>query len=461
MLEESKVRSTMTTMWGFRGGARWAMVLAAFSVLLVASPPTYAQCVSGSDGSDGAITFSVPSGLSSVVLDFNPRTICSQVGVSCTKTAGPGSSVELDTDGDNVYHFTTVTVGQSVSLRLLAKNMRNPGPVVWLALGDVTFNRYSTLDLYAQNGHVGGQNYSVRTPSEPGPGGYPGGVGAKPGDLPGAGGGPGAGAVPSSEMGCSAGHVIALSTVRCSGGGAKYGTDSIQPLVGGSGGSGGHAYGTFMGAGGGAGGGAIRITSGGTLTLPREGFVNVRGGYTRDRQNGGYGGGAGSGGAAHFQAPVITCQSTTIAAEGGQGNGENGANGRIRFDSNAVPQGCINYPTALTGPLLNVPLPAAFASVRVVSFGGQAVPEVPDAAYTAPDVNVDSTAPLAVAIEAKNIPRGTVVKLIVSSEGSGAGTADQTVDTTPLVGDSDALTTATAQVTLPRGVSRVFVRAVW
>ena len=454
----------MTTMWGFRGGARWAVVLAALSVLLVASPPTYAQFVSGSDGSDGAITFSVPSGLSSVTFTFDPRTICSQVGVACTKAPGTGGAVELDDDGDNVYHFTTVTVGQSVTVRFWAKYMRNPGPVVWLATGNVAFGRYGTLTLNGEGGDTGGPNLSTRGRSEPGPGGFPGGVAAKPSDAPTPGLGPGGATIPNgSQSGCPAGHVVAITTSRCPGGGSKYGSDSIQPLIGGSGGSGGAAIGQSMGGGGGAGGGAIRISSSSTITLPYQGGIYASGGSSYNNGNGGYQGGAGSGGAIHLQATTVDgCYEGNLRVDGARGPGdEYSSSGRIRIDG-TYSYGCNhNGVVPLNGPAVNVPLPPPPASVRVVSFGGQSVPDVPGAAYTAPDVNIDSTAPLTVAIEAKNIPRGTVVKLIVSSEGSGAGTADQTVDTTPLAGDSDALTTATAQVTLPRGVSRVFVRAVW
>lgn len=196
--------------------------------------------------------------------------------------------------------------------------------------------------------------------------------------------------------------------------------------------------------------------------MPHEGWVSVNGGGTYRNGNGGYEGGGGSAGVIHLQARTLTCASTTLYVDGGSGDGGNsGSAGRVRIDADTYAGGCSPTQPALYGPAVNVPLPSSWASVRVVTLAGQPVPPVPGNEYTVPDVTVDSTAALAVAIEARNIPRGTVVKLIVASEGSGAGTADQTIETTPLAGDSDALTTASASVVLPRGVSRVHVRAVW
>jgi hypothetical protein len=61
-----------------------------------------------------------------------------------------------------------------------------------------------------------------------------------------------------------------------------------------------------------------------------------------------------------------------------------------------------------------------------------------------------------VSIAASNIPVGTVVNLIVSSETN----TDQTVQTTPLTG-TVARSTATANIVWPLGGSYVFIPATW
>jgi len=122
---------------------------------------------SGSTGSDGALNLTTPG-----IVDFDPRTL------------------GLDPDGDNVYHFTTITIGAGVTVRLLGPAL-NMKPVYWLASGAVQID--GTIDLSGGNGHPGTTNPTERGPSLPGAGGYPGGVGrfaasnAQNGTGPGAG----------------------------------------------------------------------------------------------------------------------------------------------------------------------------------------------------------------------------------------------------------------------------------
>lgn len=73
-----------------------------------------------------------------------------------------------------------------------------------------------------------------------------------------------------------------------------------------------------------------------------------------------------------------------------------------------------------------------------------------------PDVTINATTAVPVAIEARNIPPGTVVKLHIFSDNG----ADQIIDSTALDGTLANLT-ATASVVLPPGFSRGFVRATW
>ncbi len=67
--------------------------------------------------------------------------------------------------------------------------------------------------------------------------------------------------------------------------------------------------------------------------------------------------------------------------------------------------------------------------------------------FEMPDVTIMDGAAVPVAIEAKNVPLGTVVKLHLFAENG----PDQIVDSTPLAG-TVALSTATASITIPLGL---------
>ena len=121
---------------------------------------------SGSTGVDGALTLTTPG---TVVFD-------------------PGA-LGIDVDGDNVFNFTTITIGPEVIVELKNNRLRGRS-VVWLATGAVDIS--GTIRLNGQDGHPastvpGGQRYT----SEPGPGGYSGGMGSlgitspQPGNEPG------------------------------------------------------------------------------------------------------------------------------------------------------------------------------------------------------------------------------------------------------------------------------------
>lgn len=97
---------------------------------------------------------------------------------------------------------------------------------------------------------------------------------------------------------------------------------------------------------------------------------------------------------------------------------------------------------------------AGLPSVKVVSVGGNPVATNPTGTFTIPDVTVNSNQPLAVAIQASNVPLGTVVTLQIFSENA----PDQTIQSTALAGTL-ASSTATANVTLPAGFSKGFVKA--
>jgi hypothetical protein len=80
----------------------------------------------------------------------------------------------------------------------------------------------------------------------------------------------------------------------------------------------------------------------------------------------------------------------------------------------------------------------------------------PTGEATPPDATINSSGPVAVVIEARNVPVGTVVQVRVMSE----AVADFVVNSAPLAGTQE-LSTATANVTFPPGFSRGLIRATW
>ncbi len=324
-----------------------------------------------------------------------------------------------DVDGDNVYHFTTITIPNGVTVRLTARYLT--GPVYWLATGEV--NIAGIVDL---NGQTGSDD---RIPTVPGAGGFAGGITGTQNSTtpPYAGSGPGGGRTGYCPNGCYS-----------SASGTFTGNVFLVPLVGGSGGGGGFAMG-------GAGGGAILIASSSSIDV--TGTITTDGG---GRSGGSPGSGPGSGGAIRLAAPTITGTGTLSAAG-------TGSPGRIRleafnqsFAGNANPAPILRTPYKTFVPTGPPP------SVRVVSVGGVPVASTPSGSFQTPDAAISSLATTPVAIETRSIPPGTVVNLLLTSEDG----TDVATTTTPLAGTLDRAT-ASAGVVFPTGFSRVFVRATW
>ena len=366
---------------------------------------------SGSNGSDGALNLTTPGTIIFDPKSFNPP---------------------LDSDGDNVFHFTTINIAAGVTVKLSGKIFTRP--IIWLATGAVTIN--GTIDLNGEEGHPRANNLSVRTPSVPGAGGYSGGVGGNSSQSARPGNGPGGGGVAAS--------------------GTFTGNAFLVPIVGGSGGGGEQLASSTIGAGGSAGGGAILIAS--SVSIVVEGRIGAEGGRS-DSQ--GFSG-AGSGGAIRLMAPTISGSGVLSVREGSApGSIGNGTLGRIRIEAFIhqwnFRDDFSNVPPAntTTGSPFNVFLPT-FPSVRLTSVAGVPVNQSPTGSFQMPDVTISSTSPVTVVIEARNVPVGTVVKLHLFSENG----PDQFVDSAPLAGTSQT-STATASVVFPSGFSRGFLRASW
>ncbi|HEX4954504.1 MAG TPA: hypothetical protein VF017_14020 [Thermoanaerobaculia bacterium] len=407
----------------------WFSPWLALGFLLSAAAGSAQTFDSGSNGSDGALNLTTPG---TVVFD-------------------PASFVPaLDPDGDHVYHFTTITVGAGVTVKLTATKVN--APVFWLAQGAVAID--GVIDLDGEPGQNGVLilNNGDRRPAVPGSGGFPGGVGAMgsayPAGVAQPGAGPGGGrvAIGSSSAG-NAGHSNPGAGTY---GGAAYGNAFLVPLLGGSGGAGGGpdsgGVSTRCGSGGGAGGGAILIAS--SLSVTVNGAVQANGGAAG---TGNTVGGYGSGGGIRIVAP-------TFAGNGALGAGANGGagQGRIRIEAFARNFTGSSSPSAVYASPFGLFLPTSQPSVRVVSIDGVPVPTLPDGSFTPPDLTINNSGASTVAIEARNVPLGTLVKLVLLSENA----ADQMVDSTPLAGTLE-LSTATATLAIPSGFSRGYVRATW
>lgn len=205
---------------------------------------------------------------------------------------------------------------------------------------------------------------------------------------------------------------------------------------------------------GGGGGGAILIASSGTITI--NGAITARGG---NGASGNAGGGGGAGGAIRLIANTVT-GTGNLGAGGGNAGGANqsfsggaGGQGYVRieaydhngFTGTTTPTNIasLSFPHPITPP--NSP------ALRIASVGGVNAPATPTGSLqSVPDVIVPaSTAnPVTVALEASNMPVGTVVQVILTPS-RGART---TVSSSGLAGTESA-STASASVNLPGGIS--------
>jgi hypothetical protein len=203
-------------------------------------------------------------------------------------------------------------------------SVRGDLPLVLLVRDGVTIPANALIDVGAEGG-------------VPGPGGALGGEGVQGPGIPGAGAGGGqvcvCGAVPSDQDDCGggggsfggAGGAGGPETVYCGGSssdaGATYGTPTLIPLAGGSGGAtGGQRIGDPLTSPGGAGGGALQISCQAEIRV--DGAISAGGG---GGASGGpmprvAGAGGGSGGAILLEAASFA-GTGVIAANGGGGGG--------------------------------------------------------------------------------------------------------------------------------------------
>lgn len=405
------------------------------ALLFAGAAAAQAPFTSGSTGADGALNLTTPG-----IVMFDP--------------AGLG----LNPAGDNVFNFTTINIANGVTLKLTNTLMRGK-PVVFLATGTVTIAGQINLDgaTAPTLSSYGADWIAQRFPSQPGPGGFPGGIGARPGSsaLPGL--GPG-GAPVQTNTSCNVGGAAASGTAGTgTPAPTTYGNIQLFPLIGGSGGSGGCVAPSIVaadaaGGTGGAGGGAIRIVS--TTSISLTGTISAAGGGGGGGRSGGTPGGGGSGGAVNLIAPTISGNGVVTVPGGG-----NGGYGFILLNmttnnfTGSLSSGVVNK-----YPLIAPPLPTASTvpTVTVTSVNGVSVAQPPLGAFLTPDVTINAATAVTINISAVAVPVGTVVQLNIASELG----ADQNVTCTPLAGTL-ASSTATCSAAFPTSISRILASASW
>lgn len=392
---------------------------------------------SGSTGADGALSFAPGAG----TIIFDPV------------------ALGLDTDGDNIYHFTTIDIPTGTTVRLTATMLGEGRPVYWLATGNVTIE--GVLDLDGNDGH----GFSDGTPlaSEPGAGGFAGGRGetnvipAQTGNGPGGGGSNSTGAGGGGGFRTAGGTFVGSPTGAP--GGPMNGNRFLLPLFGGSGGGGGAAQGVQNGSGGGAGGGAVLVASSTSIVV--NGSITARGGDggAFNNSSNGQRAGGGSGGAIRLVADSVTGTGTLNVTRGlGTANltTNAGANGWIRVeanDSSFFTTGTVTAGSGEYGHPGVVFLPANAPQVRVTSVDSVSVPAQTTGSFVNPDVTINASTQVAVNLEANNVPVGTTVTLTLRSED---GTTVN-VTSAPLAGTLATSTATAGPVTFPHGFTRISV----
>jgi len=380
----------------------------------------------------------------------------------------PSTTQTIVVPDSGVFNFTTVSIPAGVTITF--NRGTNNKPLTILATGDVTIAGTINIDGKPGNANATGGNG--------GPGGFNGGLGGYgfdqsfsgvSGDGPGGGGGGfSSSGLTNANVGVGGGGGYGTPGSNGGGtnggaGGPKVGAVTILPLIGGSGGGGAGTSANQRGGGGGGGGGAILIASSTTITV--NGTIFARGGAGIGFATFSFGGGGGAGGAIRLIANTINGTGTLNVSGGGGGNGSflsagNGGQGYIRieaydlanFTGTTTPTNIasLTFPHPMTPP--NSP------SLRIASVAGINAPATPAGSLQGvPDLIVPaSTAnPVTVALEASNMPVGTVLQVVLTPSRGGR----TTVSSGPLAGTESA-STASASVTLPSGISVISATAV-
>lgn len=371
-------------------------------------------------GSDGAFA---PSAASTVV------DLSLAVTGKWDETTGSGNGVYDPEQWAVIFRYDSVSIPSNVTVSF--SNHPSRAPVIWLVEGDVTIS-----GIVALNGSIGAPPSGPALWSEPGPGGFRGGRGARsPSSASSTGMGPGGG--PSNS-----------GSGRYGDGTGSYGDAGLFPLIGGSGGGG-----SATGRGGGAGGGAILIATPGTLTV--AGSIRANGATGTSDGPGTQSSGGGSGGGIRLIAETI--QGTGLLQAVGA------SVGRIRIEAVATNLSDIGNPPASFGTPPEFPRifrvsGDGIPTIRNVTLGGQTIPADPWARveFPAQDVTLAEEGSATLVIEAENVPPGSTVRARVVRP-----TGNAEVFTAEYTGDGAEPNQSlwSAGVTVSDGFSIIQVRA--
>ena len=386
-----------------------------FIAMALAASPASAQFSSGSSGADGALDLTGETGV--VVLD--------------------PTALGIDPEGDNIFHFTSITIPADVTLALKLPTLPNYS-VQMLSIGPIVI--LGEIDIRGGDGHGAGIDDPVFF-SVPGPGGFAGGTGARP-PLPAvAGQGPG----------------VRFSGTRCADHWAKYGNKFILPLRGGSGGGGGGTT-TVLGGGGSAGGGALLLAS--DVSIQIDGTIDAQGGTALAAPSGL--GGSGSGGAIRLVAPIVSGSGVLNVQRGPHNGGPglcfNGSAGWIRIEATSRPFDgqfiVVSFALSVVGlsPATTVLTDKSIflGSLSIISIAGEAVVD-PEGTFYDVDVTFDTPTTADIVIVSSDVPDNTTVKVQIFNETLGVP------DTNCVLTDNQC----TATATFPSGFSRVQATASW
>lgn len=269
--------------------------------------------------------------------------------------------------------------GQLVGATLRFRNHPTYAPVVWLVREDVIID--GVVWLQGEDSREGAA--AALIPSEPGPGGFRGGVEGPSGS--GRGSGPGAAAAQGPNGWMLGAHA------------SFYGNPRILPLIGGS-----PSWRAFGGGGGSAGGGAILIATPGEVKL--TGRIDADGGGISGTPQ------TAAGGAIRIVAGNVS------------GNGELTAlrDGRIRIEAGSLAPSVRISPETIAVPPGETPViwpPSNAPTSRIVSVDQVPAPLDPTSPLLAQaDIPIQNDSPVVIVMETRNFPLEGVVEVRIAEK---------------------------------------------
>jgi len=388
-----------------------------------------------------------------VLMFLSPQVLAFNSGsTGADGVLAPTADTTLPIPADGILNYTTVNIPTGVSVKF-SRNAANT-PVYILVQGDAVID--GTIDMSGVDGSSLGS---------PPPGAFEGGI--PQASNGGNGKGPGGSSGGTGTYGANGGSYATQGNLgRSNGGnstlflGSVYGSTSLQPLLGGSGGGATRSTDTITGDRGGSGGGAILLAVTGTLTLNGEILVNGGNGAPIIESGGetNWGSGGGSGGAVRIIASTFTGSGNIDFSGGAKGEGDivnsiwrdggAGGNGRARLEADVFNFTGTSTPNAISAAAPSPVFASNLPTIQISTIAGLTVPAVPTGENDV--VLPTSTAnPATITFTAANVPLGSTVELTVTPVSGGTVT---TATSSALTGTL-ASSTASVDVTLPDGAS--------